>query len=120
MRKHGRLALLGALLGILGGVVLAQAADSLTGSWDCKIDYGSGTGFPTFVLTQDGEKVTGTYKGALGDSKVTGNIKGDAFELTFNSNNIDMIYKGKIEGNKLSGTGDLGPIGKGPFSCTKK
>ncbi|MEW6188384.1 MAG: hypothetical protein AB1585_21925 [Thermodesulfobacteriota bacterium] len=120
MRKLFIFLSVGALLGIFLGAAPVQAADSVTGNWDCKIDYGSGTGYPTFVLQQDGEKVAGTYKGALGDSKVTGKITGSDFELSFNSNNIDMTYKGKVEGNRLSGSGDLGPIGKGPFSCTKK
>lgn len=109
-----------AVLGLIVGASVSQAADSLTGTWECKINYGGGTGFPTFVLQQDGEKITGTYKGALGDSKLTGKITGSDFELLFNSNGIDMTYKGKIEGNKISGTGDLGPIGKGPFTGEKK
>jgi len=112
--------MIAAVLVVFFWAAWVQAADSISGSWDCKIDYGSGTGFPAFVLNQDGEKITGTYKGALGDSKVAGTIKDNAFELKFNSNNIDMVYKGTLEGNKLSGTGDLGPIGKGPFSCTRK
>ncbi len=121
MRKASILAVMFIVVfGLVVGASVSQAADSITGTWECTINYGSGTGYPAFVLQQDGEKITGTYKGALGDSELTGTIKGSDFVLSFKSSGIDMIYKGKIEGNKISGTGDLGPIGKGPFTGEKK
>src|SRR5262250_1419307 len=55
---------------------VAFAAD-VTGTWNATVDLGGGQGgTPTFVLKQDGEKLTGTYSGALGESPVTGTIKG--------------------------------------------
>lgn len=109
-----------AVLGLVVGATITPAADSMTGTWKVVVDYSSGKGTPTFVLQQDGEKITGTYQGALGESKITGKIQDSDFELSFNSNGIDMTYKGKVEGNKISGSADLGVIGKGPFSGEKQ
>jgi hypothetical protein len=109
-----------AVLGLVVGTSVSQAADSLTGTWDLSVDSPAGKGNPTFVLQQDGEKVTGTYKGVFGESKVTGKIQGSDFELSYNSSGLDVTYKGKIEGNKIKGNLDMGSYGKGTFTGEKK
>jgi hypothetical protein len=108
------------VLGLVVDASVSQAADSLTGTWNLAVDSPAGKGNPTFVLQQDGEKVTGTYKGAFGESKVTGKIEGSSFELSFNSSGNDVPYKGKLESNKMSGSLDMGSIGKGTFTGEKK
>src|SRR5690242_21408706 len=44
----------------------AVAADDkvdVTGVWNVEIEIGGQTGMPVFTLKQDGEKITGKYKG---------------------------------------------------------
>jgi hypothetical protein len=108
------------VLGLVVGTTVTQAADSLTGTWNCAVDSPAGKGNPTFVVQQDGEKISGIYKGTFGESKVTGKIQGSDFELTFNSSGLDVTYKGKVEGDKISGSLDMGPVGKGTFTGEKK
>jgi len=109
-----------AVFSLLTGASVSRAADSLTGTWSVAVDSPAGKGNPTFVLQQDGEKITGTYQGTFGDAKVTGKIQGSAFELAFESMGNPITYKGKIEGNKIGGSVDMGPIGQGTFSGEKK
>ena len=93
-----------AVLGLVVGTAVTQAADSMTGTWKAKVDHPMVKGIQTFVLQQDGEKITGTWQGggASKETEVTGKIQGSDFELTFTHNMI-FTYKGKVEGNKISG-----------------
>src|SRR5208283_5687041 len=90
------------VLGLAAGAAVTQAADSLTGTWNISVDTSVDKATPTFVLQQDGEKITGTYQDVGRKSKVTGKIQGSDFEYTFKNNEIDITYKGKVEGNKVS------------------
>jgi hypothetical protein len=99
------------VLGLAVGAAVTQAADSLTGTWNMSVDSSAGKGTPTFVLQQDGEEITGTYQGVGGKSKVTGKIQGSDFEYKFNNNGLNITYKGKVEGNKVSGSVDFGTSG---------
>ncbi|MGA3086503.1 MAG: hypothetical protein ABSE95_17210 [Thermodesulfobacteriota bacterium] len=91
------------VLGLAAGAAVTRAADSLTGNWNMSVDSSRGKGTSIFVLQQDGEEITGTYQGVSGKIKVTGKIQGSDFEYIFNYNGIDITYKGKVEGNKVSG-----------------
>src|SRR5438874_2820992 len=80
------------------------------------------TGPPHLFLKQDGEKVTGTYSGALGEAAVQGSIKGDEVKLNFEASGAQIHYVGKIDGTgrKMEGTVDYGGQASGTFTATKK
>jgi hypothetical protein len=100
---------------------LSAFAANVTGTWNAKVDLGSQTGSPTFVLKQDGEKLTGTYSGALGDAPLTGTIKDNkiSFDFTVQDNNIH--YEGTVntDGTQMEGTCDYGGQASGTFKATK-
>jgi len=103
-------------------VCVALAAD-ISGNWEFSVDSDAGSGSPSFVFHQDGEKLTGTYSGALGEAKVTGTVKGGTIEFSFEPSGANGVvrYKGKIENpTKMKGTLDLGDMGKGTWTATKK
>jgi hypothetical protein len=56
------------LLVALITVCAALAAD-VSGNWDFSVDCDAGSSSPSFTFRQDGEKLTGTYSGALGEAK---------------------------------------------------
>jgi len=114
------LALLAVALMIIGAAFVQAADVDMTGTWNVSVDSPSGKGTPTFVLEQKDGQLTGTYKGAFGESPVKGSIKGSDFEISFNSSGIDITYSGKIEGSKISGNADFGSYGKGSFTGEKK
>jgi hypothetical protein len=103
----------------------AIAADAnVTGEWDMTVESPAGTGTPHFSLKQDGASISGTYKGALGEAPVTGSVKGNAVVIQFRVEaqgmEMDVIYKGTVDGAAMSGTVTLGDFGEGKFTGKKK
>src|SRR5690349_17075289 len=81
----------------------AGVAD-ISGTWIFSVDIeDGGHGDPTFVFKQEGEKLTGTYNGPLGEQKVTGTVTGAkavfGFEFTRDGADLKAMYTGSIEGS---------------------
>lgn len=87
----------------------AFAAD-VTGTWQITVETSQGSGTPAVVLQQQGEKLTGTFKSQIfGEAKLTGTVKGDAIEFSFEADaggqTLKVSYKGTIEGpTSMKGT----------------
>jgi len=111
-----------AAVAFLSSVAIAADAN-VTGKWTMTVTSQAGTGSPTFDLKQEGDTVTGTYKGALGEAPVTGSVKGN--DLTLNikisaqGQELAVVYSGKIEGDSVSGKVSLGEMGEGTFTGKK-
>ncbi|HEY0684341.1 MAG TPA: hypothetical protein VGD45_18545 [Steroidobacter sp.] len=102
----------------------AVAADAnVAGEWDLTVETQAGTGNPHFSLKQDGNKITGTYKGMLGESPVTGTVKGNEIAINFQVNaqgtDLAVSYTGTVDGATMKGTVKLGDLGEGTFSGKK-
>ncbi len=100
--------------------LFALAAD-LSGNWEAKVDLGGQGGTPSFVLKQDGDKLTGTYKGALGEASLKGTVKGSEVVFDFEASGAQVHYAGKVDasGKKIEGTVDYGGQASGTFVATK-
>ena len=94
-------------------------AGDLTGKWTVEVETDQGSGTPSWTLKQDGGKLTGKYSGMLGDQQMTGTIKGDEFELSFQSEYGAVKYNGKVDGDKVSGKVDLAGQATGTFKGTR-
>ena len=116
--------LLASVLAIVGLFASTAALADVSGTWVMAVETQAGTGNPTFTLTQKGEAVTGTYKGQLGESAVTGTVKGNDITLTFKINaqgqDLDIVYSGTLDGEKVSGKVKLGTFGDGTFTGKKQ
>ena len=88
----------------------ALAADSsatLAGQWKLSMSAPRGTTEGTLTLQQDGNKLTGKYKGPRGESPVTGNVDGDSvsFNMEFKARRtVTIAFTGNLDGDKMSGT----------------
>jgi hypothetical protein len=103
----------------------AALAHDVSGKWEFNVQTDAGSGSPSFVFRQNGEKLTGTYSGMFGTAEVAGTVKGDAIEFSFEATLGDqkgkVVYKGKIEGpTKMKGEVELTGLGSGTWSGTKK
>lgn len=112
------------LSALLLSMTAALAAD-VTGTWNLAVELSVGSGNPTIVLRQQGEKLTGTYSGTLGEAPVSGKIEGDKIEFWFEAEaagqKFRAVYKGVVKGgNAMQGTVDYGEIGDGSFTAKKK
>ncbi len=102
----------------------AQKVD-VTGDWAFNVETGMGSGTPAITFKQDGEKLTGTYSGQLGNTAFTGTVKGTAIEFSFTTEaqgqSIDVVYKGTVDGTTMKGAVAMaGGQLSGTFSGTKK
>ena len=100
---------------------VALAAD-VSGTWSAAVTLDAGSGTATFVLKQSGDQLSGTYTGALGEAKVTGTVKGDAVEWSFEHAEAGKVqYNGTLKGsNKIEGSVEYGQLGKGTFVAETK
>ncbi|HEX8090897.1 MAG TPA: hypothetical protein VF762_18700 [Blastocatellia bacterium] len=106
----------------------AATASGITGIWEFAVELSSGgTGTPTFTLKQDGEKVTGTYKGQLGEAPVTGTVKGNdvklSYKVNFQGQDLEGTYTGKLTGkDSMEGTVafSVSDLGTGKWTAKKK
>lgn len=83
----------------------ASVAD-ITGTWVVTIHYPPADGdYPaTYVLKQDGEKITGTYHGMYGPADVTGTIKSGDVMLSVTVNVRDSPQTARFSGQVSSAT----------------
>lgn len=102
---------------------LASAAD-ISGKWQLTVETEQGTREPKLDVKQDGEKLTGTYTGQLGEAKVTGSVKGDAVEFSLSispqGEAITLTYTGKVESaTRMTGKVVIGSFGEGKWTAVK-
>ena len=102
----------------------AFAAD-ISGKWTFHVETDAGSGDPTFEFHQNGEKLTGTYAGQFGTANLTGTVKGDAVEFSFEVMVLDqkgtIVYKGAIgTDGKMKGDVELTGLGKGRWTGQRK
>ena len=100
---------------------LTLLAADLSGTWSADVVLDAGNGMAKFVFIQKGDALSGTYTGALGEAKVSGTVKGNQVEWTFETADAGkVVFKGTLEGEKIKGTADYGSVGKGTFTASKK
>ena len=111
-----------AIFAIIVLMAVALFAADLTGTWNAEVNLGDQKGSPTFVLKQDGEKLTGTYSGALGEAPIKGTVKGSEVTIDFDASGAAVHYAGKVDssGKKMEGTVDYGGQASGTFTATRK
>jgi hypothetical protein len=95
----------------------------ITGAWVFQVETQAGSGSPTFTFKQEGEKLTGKYKGMLGESDLTGTVKGDQVEFSFKvSGQVDgtVTYTGTTDGKEMKGKAKFAELGEGTFTAKKQ
>ncbi|HLY19847.1 MAG TPA: hypothetical protein VKR61_21620 [Bryobacteraceae bacterium] len=100
-------------------------AHDVSGNWEFNVDTAAGSGSPSFVFTQNGEKITGTYSGLFGKADVTGTVKGDqidfSFKFDYSGQSGVAHYSGTIESDKkMKGKVEFGELGEGTWTATKQ
>ena len=106
----------------------SDATGDISGVWQLEVTLDSGgTGSPTFTFKQEGEKLTGTYKGSLGEAPVTGTIKGMdvkfGYKINVQGNDLEGTYTGKLTGkDTMAGTIKFSSdeLGSGKWTAKKK
>lgn len=116
--------LLSATFATFARVQKADGKVDVTGTWlfDVQTDAGSGT--PTFVFKQDGEKLTGTYKGQFGEAPLTGTVKTNAisyeFQIDVQGQVATFHYDGTVEKDTMKGKMRIADLADGTFTAKRQ
>jgi len=95
---------------VFATLATASFAADVTGKWTAEVAGRNGqTRTTNFDFKVEGEKLTGSMSGMQGDVPlVDGTVKGDdiAFNvvMSFNGNEMKLIYKGKVAGDVIKMT----------------
>jgi hypothetical protein len=100
------LKMLGALsLSLLFTCVLAAADTSanVTGTWNITVSGEAGSANQTIVLQQDGNKITGTFKGPRQSGPLEGTVDGNNIKFHVKTR-VPLEYNGTVDGDAMKGT----------------
>ena len=97
--------------------VPAVWSSGTTGTWVLSVDLGrAGSGDARLVLHRDGDRITGTYRGAMGRGiEVDGTVKDGLVEFSFDSERGEVTYEGTLDGTAMEGKCVYGDMGAGSF-----
>ena len=105
-------------------LTVGAQSTNVTGNWKLTIETPNGTGNPSLVLKQDGEKLTGTYKGRFGDSQLEGTVKGKEIKFSFKVNaqgqDLQVEYAGAVDGDTMKGKAKYGDMFDANFTGKKE
>jgi hypothetical protein len=107
-------------------VPAAGAAETakVAGEWAITVESPQGTANPSVVFKQDGETLSGTYKGRFGETALKGTVKGNdiKFSFTISPQGQDLVieYAGAVDGDTMKGKAKFGEYGEGNFTAKKK
>lgn len=116
--------LLLALALLAGTAALATAAlvHDLTGRWLLAVVTDNGTGYPVLEITQDGDKISGTYtSNAMGSRSIAGTVRGDTVSFVLSASGagegVVLTYTAHIvTADSLNGMVDFAGMGGASFT----
>jgi len=126
LRKHIITAITITTAAFLLAATLTVGAQStnVSGNWKLTFETPNGAANPSLVLKQEGEKLTGTYKGRFGEFPLEGAIKGKEIKFTVKVNaqgqELLLEYAGTVEGDAMKGKVKFGDMGEADFSGKKE
>jgi hypothetical protein len=91
-------------------------------TWAMSVDLGrAGSGDVRFELTREGDRIAGTYRGAMGrDLPVEGTVTDGLIEFSFESDEGKVTYEGTLAGTQVAGVSDYGERGAGTFRGSRR
>jgi len=114
--------LLPTLAALLFAAMAACAADA-SSTWAMSLEAPQGSTDATLILKQDGENVTGNYKGPRNEAPAKGTLKGNELSLTVSiaagGQSLTLVITAKVADDKMDGS--LNFAGQTvPFKASKK
>jgi hypothetical protein len=92
------------LLMMAAGVSLAVAADaSVAGPWNIKVSGAAGTADQKIDLRQDGNKISGTFKGPRQSGTIEGRVDENNIKFRVKAR-VPLDYVGTVDGDTMKGT----------------
>jgi len=100
------------------------AHTNVTGDWDVTVVSPQGTNTTPVTFKQEGDKVSGVFKGAQGSlpfegGTVTGSELKFTFTITTQGMQLPITLVGKIEGETIAGKADFGGFAEGDWTAKR-
>jgi hypothetical protein len=96
-----------AIFMLLAVVVSVSAAQdkpaNVAGSWTINVSGETGNAKQSMTLTQEGGKITGTFKGPRQSGTIAGTVDGNNIKFHVTAG-IPLDYTGTVDGDSMSGT----------------
>ena len=124
-----RFAVLLAQLALVAVPLYAQDAPKdkkidVTGTWESLVESPQGNLASTANYKQEGETLTGTHVGQMGEVPLKGTVKGNviAYTITVDAQGqqFTITYTGKIDGDTITGTAEFGGMGSATWTVKRK
>jgi len=116
------LAVSAALLPAPGSWGKAAAVD-VSGTWELTVEIQQATSHPSITLKQEGEKLSGTYHGQMGDSSLVGSVRGSdirfSVRLKFQDVSYVVTYTGTVGEDVMRGEVRFGENQSGKWSAKR-
>ena len=94
---------------------VSALAQDVSGTWRFSVVLDVGTGEPTFVFEQGGDRLTGKYEGTFDAAELTRTVVGDTIEFSFGTQGVTATYTGTIAGETMAGTCVYGQPAEGTW-----
>ncbi|MDQ6887164.1 MAG: amidohydrolase family protein [Gemmatimonadota bacterium] len=106
---------------VVGGAATAQVA----GTWALTVNSPQGAQDATLTVAQDGNNFSGTMTSQAGtapiaDGQVAGKTVSWTISLTMGGQSVTISFTGEVDGNRMSGSAQLGSFGTATFSGDRK
>jgi hypothetical protein len=124
-----KLGVLVAILALCAAPAFAQEAAKekmidITGTWEVTVESPQGTMVMTANYKQDGETLTGTHVSEMGTVPLKGTVKGVdvvyTITIDMQGQQLAIVHTGKVDGDTISGTADLGGMGSMGWTAKRK
>ena len=100
------------------------SASDVSGTWDLTVVSQQDTANPSVSLVQAGEKLSGTYRGRMGEHKLEGTVRGSEIRfvvtMRFQDQTFLVTYSGTAEEDSMKGTVQFGDRGSGTWSAKRR
>ena len=101
----------------------AKTAD-VAGAWEFTMQTPQGEMTPTVTFVQEKDVIKVTMDSPMGELKGEGTVKENDLTWTMNINtpngDFALIFKAKVDGDKMTGEIQMGEMGTSPFTAKKK
>jgi hypothetical protein len=112
---------------VLAALLVAAPAigqTTIAGDWDMTIQSVQGTNNVRVTFKQDGDKISGLFKSAMGELPFeNGTLSGGdlkfGFSLPFQGQPIEITMTGKVDGSTIAGKAEFGGLGEGEWTAKR-
>ncbi len=95
----------------------------VSGQWTVQLEFGRGSATHTLFFEQDGPKLAGSHRGEFQAGDLAGTISGNSLQFRSSlptlGSRVGFEFAGKVEGDKISGTVNLGEYGQTTWTAQR-